>query len=1132
MPGPVHLVRGTPLIKLFWSLLTFLLFLPATLDAQRSAGEIIGTVTDPSGKIILKAKVTAVERNTSSVRETVTNDEGFYAFSDLQPGDYAVSVEVLGFARFLESVQVTLGSRTTIDAALSLNEVKLSTNVVGEGGVQVETRTQMLSQVISGLQITELPTITRNPYDLVSLAGDVSLGDAGLGVGVAINGQRGSSTNITLDGAENTNSYVAAVGQNVPLDSVSEFRISQSTFTAEYGRASGGMVDVQTRSGTNGFHGSLYEFNRVSDLAANTFDNNANGIPRGVFTRNQFGYSIGGPVLKDRLFFFQSTEWTRVRSQQTQHTLIPTPQFIAAAAPATEDYFSKFGGAAERINGTVYTKADLLAQGLFPNPGGPFDALPLETPIWGTVFYNAAVDGGGGSPQNSYSWIARLDFDASDKTKMFGRFALEKQLYLPGVAFSSPYPGYDESTNVLNKNIWFNLTHVFSTSFVSLTKVGFDRLDQQNPLASAPPGPSLDFGGDFNVFGVGVSFPGYPEGASGLTQYEWQAGQDVTWTRGKHEFRAGGQYFHIQNDATGLRGTLAEEQLGDQSAESFDNFLLGQVNSFIVAINPQGKFPCFKAPDGEAMQTPACTLNLPLQSPNEIVTTTNRNGAAYAQDTWRVSRRLTLNLGLRWEYYGVQTSNDQSLASNFFFGPGSNFAQQIRSGRVLTVPESPNHTLWNPDYKNFGPRVGFAWDVFGDATTSLRGGYGISFEGNFSQVYRNLSLNPPTYSFVDLFAGTVLSPTIPLASHNLGPFAAGSGSIPFPDSPALQVNANLKTAYAETWSLTLERQLVPNAVLSVAYSASHGLQLYSNSLTDSPGAGVVYGGDDPSVNPLSTLSRQYETLFTRGNGGASIYNALLVRVQGQNVKNTGLTFTANYTLSHTIDNISSSLNNFANDFNFGFLDPLNPNLDRGNAEFDIRNSFVASVIWQEPQFRNAPSRWERAVLGGWTIASIFTATTGAPFTEYDCSSEFLRCPRYIPSAPVRSTGHAIDTGEPNFFEYIPLAPALPYANPLTGISDFGNCALVAAPPCPFPANMTGRDYFRGPGRWSLDFGIYKNVLVHEGWTLQFRGELFDVFNHANLYANTNSAEITANPFFISASRFDNRNVQLALKLMF
>jgi hypothetical protein len=577
--------------------LVLLLPLASAIQAQTGTGLISGVVTDPSKAVVSAAKVVALENHTHSARNTTTNRDGFYSLSQLQPGDYDVSVEAAGFATYITHVEINVGARITVDVVLSLAALQTNTTVLASGGVQVETQTQMLSEVVNSQQITQLPTLTRNPYDLVLLAGNISPGDA-RGVGVAINGQRSASTDIMLDGAENTDVFMSDVGIPVPLDSVREFRLSQSTFTAEYGRASGGMVDVETRSGTNEVHGSVYEFNRVSTLAANTFDNNARGFPRGAFTRNQFGYALGGPILKNRLFFFQSTEWTRVRSEQTVLTLLPTPQYIAASAPATQDYFAKLGGSSSPINGPIITKADILAAGIEPNTGGPFDQLPSDTPIFGQSAYIAAVAAGGGNPQNTYNLVGRLDFNASENTKIFARLALYKEFDLPGASFATPYTGYESPFTFLHKNVLAGLTHVFSPTLVSLTKVGFSRLDHQFPLGANPLGPALYFPGGFALSGIEVTLPGYAFPPTGGTQYEGQISQDLTWSHGKHLLRAGGQFLRFRNVRAGFAGGVASQLLGSHASDSLDNFLAGQLLAFQVAIAPQGKFPCFNGPDG------------------------------------------------------------------------------------------------------------------------------------------------------------------------------------------------------------------------------------------------------------------------------------------------------------------------------------------------------------------------------------------------------------------------------------------------------------------------------------------------------------------------------------------------------
>jgi hypothetical protein len=322
-------------------------------------------------------------------------------------------------------------------------------------------------------------------------------------------------------------------------------------------------------------------------------------------------------------------------------------------------------------------------------------------------------------------------------------------------------------------------------------------------------------------------------------------------------------------------------------------------------------------------------------------------------------------------------------------------------------------------------------------------------------------------------------------------------------------------------------------VLALSYSGSHGVQLYSDYISDLPGSGVVYGGDDPAINRFSTLSRQYQNIVTRGNGGFSIYHALLVRVQGQNIRHSGLSFTANYTWAHAIDNSSTTLTEYPNEvpFRLGFLDPFNPALDRGDAAFDLRQRFVASAIWQSPWFQTSGRKWERLVLGGWSVTPVLTASTGNPFSVSDCTHAKNICPRYIPSAPVSPTGHAVPTGDPNFFRYISLPTPVPYANPEIRISDFPDCSLASAPPCPFPSDMTRRDAFRGPGQWNLDLGIYKGFRLREGWDLQFRGELFNAFNHPNLQINADQTDASGLNF-VAASKVGSRNVQLALKLTF
>ncbi len=393
---------------------------------QTETGQLSGKISDPNGALVAGATVTVKSVNTGRELTATSNEEGTYTVTNLQPGLYDVTTSAQGFAPSTQRVQVTVGSRTPVETALAVGGVAGETiNVVAGGGVEVNTQTQELSNVVSGTQIRELPTITRNPYNLVQLSGNAATDDPSTsqndtggtstyrGAGASLNGQRAASTNILLDGTDNNNSYTATVGQLIPLDSVQEFRVITSNFSAEYGRASGGIVNVATRAGSNDFHGTAYAFNRLSRLASNGFANNATGVPRGVFTRNQFGYSVGGRIIKDKLFFFNSTEWTRVRSQGELLAFVPTSELIALSAPATREFFGVYTLAAPPT-GRIRSAGELGITG-----------VPAGTPAFQEVAYSVPTDLGGGFPQNDLSTVTRIDWNVNDKTQIYGRYALQ-----------------------------------------------------------------------------------------------------------------------------------------------------------------------------------------------------------------------------------------------------------------------------------------------------------------------------------------------------------------------------------------------------------------------------------------------------------------------------------------------------------------------------------------------------------------------------------------------------------------------------------------------------------------------------------------------------------------------------------
>ncbi len=503
----------------------------------------------------------------------------------------------------------------------------------------------------------------------------------------------------------------------------------------------------------------------------------------------------------------------------------------------------------------------------------------------------------------------------------------------------------------------------------------------------------------------------------------------------------------------------------------------------------------------------------------------------------RFGPRLTLNLGIRYEYYGTQHSADQSLDSNFYFGQGSTVFEQIKNGKIMLAKDSPIGKLWEVDPNNFAPRVGIAWDVFGDGSTSFRGGYGMAYERNFGNVTFNVIQNPPNNATVAITAGVdVPAGTLPITPNNLGPLAGSGISKSFPAVSLRAVNPNIVNAFAHFWSLAVERQLTSTTVASVEYSGSAGRDLYSISNINRAGTGFAYGGI-PRL--ASRLNNDGATAINfRGSDGRSNYGALIASVESSRFRSWGLRFTARYTYAQSRDNLSSTFSESGNNFNLGYTDPFNPNLDYGSSDADVRHRLVASWTWEVPA-PNVTNRLSQYLLQGWEVTGIFQARAGFPFTVFDCTNGQQMCPRVSLDGPVALTGSighdAVGVSDtPNRYKYIDLSGLHPGAF----VDQFGFGADFG----PFPANMSSRNAFRGPGSWNMDGALFKNLKLTERVKLQLRVEAYNVFNHANLFISGGEAEINTGATtdsngssvggFVPASFFGRRNIQIAGKIIF
>jgi outer membrane receptor protein involved in Fe transport len=1087
--------------------------------AQQETGQISGTIKDQSGGVIAGATVAVRNLATSLERVVTTNQSGNFVVTNLPPGAYSATATMKGFNTAKRQIQVTVGSMVGADITL---EVGSATTVIEVAGTseQVNIENQVLMDVVTTKQVETLPTLTRNPYDLVAIGGNISPdGDgANRGTGYSINGQRSASTNILLDGADNNDNFDASLGQSVPLDSVQEFSVVTSSFTAEYGRASGGVVNVATKSGSNSLHGSAYEFNRVSALSSNGFDNNAYDIPRGVFTRNQFGYSVGGPIVKDKFFFFNNTEWTRIRSGSTSTALIATPQLIGAANKATQDFFTAYGKLKSGlILGKAYTKTEI--PGICDASGTLCEGLSDTLPLFQTVSYPVPADSGGGDPSNQYQTVIRLDYNMSPNTTIYGRFALESVDAFSGTNAESPYQGFDSGYTVFNQNYLLSLTHTFGPKLVSQSKIVFNRLNQEQPLGDQPANATLYLtAGTASIKGINTAFPGYlPYTPSngipfGGPQNLGQLYEDVSWIKGNHTFRFGGQYIYLRDNRTFGAYAYATQQLGTSVATGFENFLRGQQTTWTAAVYPQGKYP------GEV-------LTLPVGPPDFTRSNRYSDFAFYGQDTWRIAPRWTVNLGLRWEYFGVQHNKYPEKDSNFFLGGGSTMEEQVKTGKVEIAPKSSYNGLWGKDLNNWAPRLGVAWDVFGNGKTSLRGGYGISYERNFGNVTFNVIQNPPNNATVSVIPSD-FGGNLPIYVDRAGPLGGTSGTKTLPRSSLRAVNEKIKNAYAHAWSAAIEQELSRGTVFSMEYSGSAGVGLYSLNRENLPGSLNAY----TKVAGFSYLNSQYAVINYRTTGGYSRYHGMIASLRTQNLFNQGLQLQANYTWGHAIDNLSSTFTDSNKHYTLGFLDPRNPMMDKGDADFDVRHRVAISAIWEPPYARNL-NPVAKALLDGWSFSPMVWFRTGTPFEIIDSTNGYYASarmsivnPQALSLSSAEEPSAISDT--PNSFKLIDFnsqaSGAGTAVNPYTGTSDFG----------PYPDNMSRRNLFRRPGAYMVDLGINKNFgFKNEAYKIQFRAEFYNLLNHANLDMTDNYVDLWSQDY-VPGWRDGRRNIQFALKFIF
>jgi hypothetical protein len=1160
-------------------------------SAQVETGQIAGTVMDQTGAAVPGAVVAIKNLSTNTVRHTVSSPSGAYLVLGLEPDIYQVTVNSNSFKTFVGKVEVTVGGHVTLDARLSVSTTTTEVQVVGEGGTQVNTQTQEVSQVVDTQQLASLPSLTRNPYDFVALAGNVSGGDNSTnsgasaidqlgsgqnqenrGVGYSINGQRESGTEILLDGVENISVFSQAIGEDIPLDGTQEFSVVTSNYSAEYGRASGGVINVTTKAGTNSFHGSGWEFNRLSAYTANTYGNDAansaflaSGVtgslpdPKGTYTRNQFGYAAGGPIKRDKLFIFESTEWTRVRSAATESEEVFDPAFLALMPSNIQGYYKTYGQTTLPSAGVASTTGQVAGTGI--NFGSVNGTTPISssTPMFDTINFKAPFDAGGGIPQNTYDLVGRVDYNPTDRTQMFFRGGRENSIQTSGSNSYSAYPQYDTGTTFLNQSYLYSISHIFTPSLFLSMKASYTRFNENtsfdptllyvpNLMFVTPTDPNT--GSLIQMPGLeNYSEPGFGGLPAGGPQNTIQFEPDLSWTKGKHSMRFGFMDTYIQlNYASGAYAQAVEE-LGFGFQSSLNDMMntAGNPNgaplvAFETRVDPQGKLPCpadTSTTDGNfgnVVDNPSCAIQTPLGEASFARSYRYKDWSGYGEDSYKVTPRLTLNAGLRYEHYGVQHNNHPALDSNFYFGSGSSLEAQIRSGQVEIADKSAAGGFWKSRWGTFAPRVGFAYDIFGNGRDSIRGGYGISYERNFGNITYNASFNPPASAVIsDSCSPEDASCNATVTNQDLGPLGQSIGPQYLPPVELRHLDQNIEVAQTQFWSLAAQHQFARGAIFEIAYVGAKGGHLYDLANVNQVGAGQVYLGDpvvqsntncsNSGITNLITgiaecLTRpnpQYTNVNMRGSGASSAYHGLNLRVQAQNLHHTGLSLTGNYTWSHALDELSSTFGDSLQGGSgyigsLGYTSLVDPKLDWGSADYDVRQRLTVAPIWQTPWFKQGTGI-ERHALGGWALSGIYTARGGVPFSVFDYSEDetFYTVPRLEPATSFYSekVSKKPQMLGPNQFNglNIPLPKSFTPLSSTLGISDFG----------PFPSDMMHRNSIRGPGAWNVDASLHKTFPLTERVAMEFSADGIDVLNRHNFYVNTSTLQyggVTTTPLYV------------------
>jgi len=1040
-----------------------------------STSQIQGTVQDQSGLAVPGAEVKATETETGVSRTAVTGADGGYVLPNLPVGPYSLEVSKTGFSKYVQTgIVLQVGSNPTIDIPLKVGQVTEQVSVEANAAM-VETQATGVGNVMENQRILDLPLNGRNPADLIQLAGAAVAPGAAFnassrsfqgqsgGEGYAVAGGQTSGTAYLLDGAIHNNPFD---GLNLPLpfpDALQEFKLETSALTAQNGIHGGATVNAVTKSGTNEYHGDLFEFVRNNVFnATNPFA--ATGPDGKRLTdglkRNQFGGTVGGPIMKNKLFFFGGWQETLTRQQPAANlSFIPTAQMLsgdwtAITSPACN------GG--RQINlGAPFVNNHILPSQFDPAALKIVSLLPQTSDPCGRYSFVQPLH------DNEYQLVGKVDFQKSAKNSLFGRYIRTTYQQIPPFELqnnllATTVGGRDN----LAQTFTLGDTYLINTSMVNsfraaVNRTGIHRTNAPflspndvgiNVFDYVPKDLIVAITGGFSI-GSGIEI----ESRYATTTYE--LGDDVSWVKGAHQIAFGGYgSFFVSNSYANVRSSPNFSFSGIATGMGLADFMTGKL-----------------------------TL-LDQATPNTVFVRQWFLGL-YAQDTWKVTRHLTLNYGLRWEpWFPTAAANgaiynfsldryNQNIVSRVYPNapPGLYFAGD---------PGFPGLSGQNKKFKDFEPRIGLAWDPTGSGKTSIRASYGLFYDFANSQIWFNTTVAPPFGDEIknNSPVGGFDNPWLNFPGGN--PYPISSHNLFTPHAPYITVAGyNMPTTEMHSWNLSIQRQISANWVVSASYVGNETEHLWDSTQLNPPvyipgncaagQYGLVAPGPCSSAtnydqrrvlslaDPVKSANLGYVDIYDPG--GTQSYNGLVLSVQHRFSK--GLTLNGNYTWSHCIGD--AYVGNTTPNPGTGYQVPNNRRFDRGNCLFDRRGNLNISGAYEIQSFNNHIARM---LATGWRISPIFRYLTGAPLT--------------IVTGVDRALDDNTATQRPN--QVLPN----PYGNTFLG---YLNPAAFAQPAIGTLGNMGTFNVF-GPGLFEVDAALSRVFPIHERKTLEIRGEAYNLPN--------------------------------------